>query len=296
MYNTFATYHPIINFVFFCAVIGIGIFLIHPVFLGIAMAASLIYAILLGGKSTLKFFLCFLLPMTLLITIVNPLLNQQGETILFYYTEYRYITMEAMLYGLVMGCMLSSIILWFSCYNSIMTGDKFTYLFSKLIPALSLIFSMVMRFVPNYRMQIKKISDGQKCIGRDVSNGSAKEKVRHGIKIISIMFTWALESAIDSADSMRARGYGLPKRSTFSIYRFDRRDRIAAIILAILTGTVLVGAAMGKCAIEFYPGIVMAEADGAGLAVYAAYAALCFFPIIVEAKEALVWRHLQSRI
>lgn len=296
MYNAFATYHPIINFAFFCAVIGIGIFLIHPVFLGIAMAASLIYAIMLGGKSTLKFFLCFLLPMTLLVTIINPLLNQQGETILFYYTAYRYVTLEAMIYGLLMGCMLSSVILWFSCYNQIMTSDKFTYLFSRLIPALSLIFSMVMRFVPNYKMQIKKISDGQKCIGRDVSDGSAKEKVKHGIKIMSIMFTWALESAIDSADSMRARGYGIQKRSTFSIYRFDSRDVIAAIILAALTGIMIAGAAIGKCAIEVYPVVAMAEADGLSLMVYIAYAVLCFFPIIVEAKEVLVWRHLQSKI
>lgn len=296
MHSTFATYHPIINFGFFCAVIGIGIFLLHPVFLGIAMTASLVYALMLGGKGTLKFFLCFLLPMTLLITIINPIVNRQGETILFYYTATRYVTMEALIYGILMGFMLSSVILWFSCYNHIMTSDKFVYLFGKLAPAISLIFSMVMRFVPNYKMQLAKISDGQKCIGRDVSNGTAKEKVRHGIKMVSIMFTWALENAIDSADSMRSRGYGIGGRSTFSIYRFDRRDAAAALTLLAITALVLTGAAMGKCSIEMYPHIVMAQPDGMGLVTYLAYGALCFYPIVIEWKEAITWRRLQSKI
>ena len=125
--------------------------------------------------------------------------------------------MESLIYGALSGLMLASILLWFSCYNKIMTSDKFIYLFGRIMPAISLLFSMVMRFVPNYKMQIQKISNAQKCIGRDVSNGTVKEKIRHGIKIISIMFTWALESAIDSADSMRSRGYGLKNRSSFFI-------------------------------------------------------------------------------
>lgn len=296
MQSTFANYHPVINFLFFCGVIGIGIFLIHPVFLSISMVASLTYALLLGGKGTLRFFLCFLLPMMFLVVIVNPLVNQQGDTILFYYTQSRYVSLEAAIYGLLMGFMLSSVLLWFSCYNKIMTSDKFVFLFGKLMPAVSLIFSMVMRFVPNYKMQIKKISDGQKCIGRDVSNGSVREKVRHGIKIVSVMFTWALENAIDSADSMRCRGYGAAARSTFSIYRFDRRDLVSGLVLLLAAGIVLAGAVMGTCAVSFYPHIVMAEAGGMGLASYLAYAVLCFFPVIVEIKEVVVWRRLQSRI
>ncbi len=295
MDSTFATYHPIINFGFFCGVIGIGIFLLHPVFLAVGMAASLVYALMLGGKGTLKFFVCFLLPMMLLVMIINPLINHQGMTILFY-LKHNYITLEAIVYGIVTGFMLASVLLWFSCYNKIMTSDKFVYLFGRVIPAISLIFSMVMRFVPNYKMQIKKISDAQKCIGRDVSNGSVKEKAHHGVKIISVMFTWALENAIDTADSMRSRGYGVKDRTTFSIYRFDRRDTVAGIFLLAMVGIVLVGAAFGKCSIDFYPYIVMADMDAFGILVYAAYFLMCFFPVAVEVKEVLTWRLLQSKI
>ena len=295
MRSVFSTYHPIINFGFFCAVIGTGIFLHHPIFVGAGVLAALVYAIMLGGKGTIKFAALFALPMVLVFTVVNPLINHRGSTVLFY-TQHSQITLEAAIYGFVSGLMLASVLLWFSCYNKVMTSDKFVYLFGRIMPAISLIFSMVMRFVPNFKMQIQKISDAQKCIGRDVSNGTKKEKVRHGMKILNIMFTWALENAIDSADSMRSRGYGLKDRSAFSIYRFDRRDTAALIFLIVMTGIVIGGAAAGNCSIEFYPEIVMAEFSLRTIIVYIAYILLCFFPIAVEIKEVAAWKLSQSRI
>lgn len=295
MKSVFSTYHPIINFGFFCVVIGTGIFMKHPVFMSIAVAAALVYAVIIGGKATIKFFLCFVLPMILVMTIVNPLTNHRGDTVLFY-TEYSQITLEATIYGLVSGFMLGAILLWFSCYNKVMTSDKFIYLFGRIMPAISLIFSMVMRFVPNFKMQIEKISNAQKCIGRDVTSGTKKEKIRHGMKILSIMFTWALENAIDTADSMRSRGYGMKNRSTFSIYRFDGRDWTAAVFLAAMTAITLVGSAMGKCTIDFYPSIIIADFDWFTVTSCLAYAGLCFFPTIIEIKEATIWKLSQSKI
>mgnify|MGYP003306118312 CR=1 FL=1 len=122
------------------------------------------------------------------------------------------------------------------------------------------------------------------------------QRAHHGIKIISVMFTWALENAIDTADSMKSRGYGLKDRTTFSIYRFDRRDAAAAVVLLLAAIVVIVGAVLGKSSIEFYPNIVMTDMDAFGIIVYAAYFVLCFFPIAIEVKEVLTWRLMQSKI
>ena len=113
-----------------------------------------------------------------------------------------------------------------------MTSDKFIYLFGKLIPAMSLILSMVLRFVPKFKNQIEKVSDAQKCIGRDVTNGNTLAKAKHGMKILSIMTTWALENSVETADSMKSRGYGLRGRTNFSIYRFDTRDKRIFSVMA----------------------------------------------------------------
>lgn len=295
MRSTFETYHPIINFGYFCAVIILGMFLLHPVLLGIAIIASFSYSVLLNGRGAMKFNLLFLLPMMVVIAIVNPLFNHLGETVLWYFLD-EPITMESFLYGTVTACMFGTIILWFSCYNAIMTSDKFIYLFGRIMPSISLVFSMALRFVPAFRERIKVISRAQKCIGQDVTNGRLADKVRHGLKILSIMITWALENGIDTADSMRARGFGLKGRTVFSIYRFDARDTVVALLMVVFLAVVITGAALGVCRAEFFPSIEFHPLDPITAAVYGAYALLCFLPILLDIKEKIQWKLSQSKI
>jgi energy-coupling factor transport system permease protein len=158
-----------------------------------------------------------------LTALLNPLFVHQGITILFYFRD-NPITLEAVINGITRGLMFGAGLLWFYCYQYLMTGDKFMYLFGKAIPSGSLIFSMVLGFIPRFHARLKVISDAQKCIGMDVMDGNAKERIRHGIKVLSIMTTWSLESAVDTSDSMKSRGYGLKNRSSFVPYRLDRRD------------------------------------------------------------------------
>ena len=52
------------------------------------------------------------------------------------------------------------------------------------------------------------------------------------------MITWSLENAIETADSMKSRGHGLKGRTSYSLYKFDKRD--AFMLCTILfTGLVL---------------------------------------------------------
>ena len=87
------------------------------------------------------------------------------------------LTLESILYGLAAGIMLVSVLNWFSCYQVVMTSDKFIYLFGKVIPAMSLIFSMVLRFVPKFKNGIKKsYLMHRNVFGRDVTNGNVLDK------------------------------------------------------------------------------------------------------------------------
>ena len=90
--------------------------------------------------------------------------------------------------------------------------DIFSVRRIKVAPSLSLVLSMTLRFVPKFTAQMKKVRQSQKCIGRDVSDGGLISRIKHGIKIISIMITWSLENAIETADSMKSRGHGLKGR------------------------------------------------------------------------------------
>lgn len=295
MIREFSTYHPAVSFGFFCIVICSSFFMFHPVYMMIALAASAVYALLLGGIKVLKFMVCFLLPVIAVSAAVNALVNPRGATVLLY-TEDIQITEEALIYGVFTGMMISSVLLWFSCFNRIMTSDKIIYLFGRLMPVISMMISMVMRFIPRFRIQIRKISQAQRCMGRDAGSGSLGKRLEQGMSIMSVMFTWAMENSIDSADSMRARGYGTGRRSFFSTYRFDRRDRISLLIILLFTAVVLAGAAVGSCHMEFYPEIIIPETEGIDVIFYVSYLLLCFFPVIIEAKEVILWKYLQSKI
>lgn len=79
--------------------------------------------------------------------------------------------------------MLAAVVTWFSCYTAVMTSDKFVYLFGRVIPALSLVLSMTLRFVPKFQAQFRVVSEAQRCVGRDVSDGSLFRRLRNAVTI-----------------------------------------------------------------------------------------------------------------
>jgi energy-coupling factor transport system permease protein len=295
MKDSFSTFHPFVNFLYFVVVLLFSMVFMHPIFQVIALISAVVYSIMLKGKTGVRFNLLYMVPFLLFMAVMNPVFNHQGVTILFYLNNGNPITKESILYGVAAACMFVTVIIWFSCYNVVMTSDKFIYIFGKILPALSLIFSMVLRFVPRYLAQIKVISNAQKCIGRDVTQGNLLARARNGITILSIMTTWALENAIETADSMKSRGYGLPGRTSFSIFRLDARDKVALLIMTGLIAVVAVGAAMGENTMRYYPSIKASAITPFSILVYIAYFALCMVPVLINMVEAMKWKSIESK-
>lgn len=206
--DAFSGYHPLINFTYFTIVIGLSMFYMHPVFLALSLAGSVSYSVYMKGRKTVKVFLIGMLPVCLLTMVMNPLFSHAGATMLFYMRNGNPVTLESIMYGLASGLMLAGVISWFSVFHEVMTSDKFMYLFGKVVPAFSLLLSMTLRFVPRFTAQIKRVAEAQQCIGRNVNNGKLYERAAHGLKILSITTTWALENSVETADSMKSRAYG----------------------------------------------------------------------------------------
>ena len=168
--DAFSRCHPVLNFFYFGVVLVFTMFNQHPVFLGISYIAALSYSFILNGvKKTMKQSFLFTLPGLLIVALLNPMFNHYGVTMLYYIeSSGNWVTLEALVYGVVLGAVMFVVIQWFSCYNQIMTSDKFVYLFGRIIPALSLVLSMALRFVPRFMAQLKIIRNGQKSMGRDI--------------------------------------------------------------------------------------------------------------------------------
>jgi energy-coupling factor transport system permease protein len=295
MRDCFSTYHPVVNFVFFAEVLGFSMFLLHPVCLVISLLCGAGYALCLNGRKAVGLCLKGVLPMMVFTAILNPIFSHEGITILTYLPSGNPLTLESVLYGLAAAAMLGAVVLWFSCFSAVITSDKFVYLFGRIIPALSLVLSMALRFVPRFGQQLRVVTRAQKCIGRDPSRGSLLHRIKCAGAILSVMVTWSLENGIDTADSMKSRGYGLPGRTAFSIFRFDKRDKQALVLLLALGAAVLAGAALDSLTWRYFPSVKWSTAP-LSLAVLAAYGALCAFPIILNRKEARKWKALRSNI
>ena len=294
-HEAFGEFHPAVNFAFFATVIVLCMCLRHPVFLACGVAFSFAYYLVLHGRSGLKLLLGMVIVMAML-TVLNPLINTRGNTVLFTYFDGRAYTLEAMVYGLAIGAMFVSVIVWFGCYHAVMTSDKFTYLFGSFAPSISQLFTMVLRLVPSYQRKLTEISTARACAGKGAVGDGLLKSVERSSSLVSALTSWAFENGVVLADSMKSRGYGTGKRTAFSLWRFAMRDGVLIGVIAVLLGVVLFSVAHGAAWVDYVPDVVFAWGNWYVTVGIIAYALLLAIPIVIDVREFLIWRISLSRI
>ena len=185
-------------------------------------------------------------------------------------------------------------LLWFGCYNAVLTSDKFTSLFGNVIPALSLLLVMVLRLIPNFMRKATQIAGARKSIGKGAAEGDTnKEKLEDGMSILGALTSWALEGSVVTADSMRSRGYGTGKRSSFMIYTMTSLDWGLLAAFSILLGLVVF---VGDKTATFTPELSIARLGGWNSLGLAAYGVFLLLPTVLHIKEAIQWHISRSKI
>jgi energy-coupling factor transport system permease protein len=189
--------------------------------------------------------------------------------------------------------MFMAMMLWFGCYNKVLTSDKFTCLFGSLIPSISLLLVMVFRMVPNFIRKTQQIIGARKSIGKGISKtATTKEKLQDGGTVLGALTGWALEGSVVTGDSMRARGYGAAKRSCFMIYRMTGIDAFLLVAMAVLLALTVVAACLGQMAAVFTPKLHIAPVSW-GILPYCAY---LLIPTALHIKETVSWYISRSKI
>lgn len=296
MRDRFSTCHPIINFTFFIGALVFGMILMHPGFLVCSMLLSAVYYLTIKGRKGMRF-LGRLFVLFLVLSALNPLFAPYGEHILFTYFGGRIYTLEALCYGMVLSAMVVSVLSWFASYNEVMTSDKFLYLFGRLSPSVTMILTMVLRLIPSYKKKIVQMNGARQGIGLSKDAGSKREKAEHGLVLISALTSWALEGGIITADSMRSRGYGAGKRTSFSLYRMEGRDKVLLGVLVVLLAVLIFCGIKGGAAVTYSPKLHIAGFENpytcAGLIAYGIFLSI---PSVLNIGEEMRWRSLKSKI
>lgn len=310
----FKGYHPLVNVLFFISVIVFGMLLQHPVYLAISLLASTIYYLKLSGKSGRKTVFRFLLPMLAFVVLINSFFNHYGVTTLFTLPSGNNFTFEALAMGIVSGVTVVSVIQWFFCNNEVVTEDKFMHIFGRILPKGALVVSMILRFVPLYRSRYKEIAQAQKGLSEQHSSNFI-QRLKSSCKNLGILISWSFENAIETADSMNARGYGLKGRTYYSRFRWRLSDTLALIPILLCDIPVVLGMAFKKTYSIYNPYVIINPPSESGTTIIinelnitinpftslgivslVAYALLCFFPLIIDLKEDIKWHRLQSKI
>ena len=314
MSSGFKGYHPLVNVFFFISIIAFGMLLRHPVYLVISFISSTAYYLKLSGKDGRKTVFRFLLPMLLFVVIINSFFNHYGVTTLFILPSGNNFTFEALVMGIVSGITVVSVIQWLFCCNEVVTEDKFMHIFGRILPKGALVVSMILRFVPLYRRRYKEISQARKCMGLNGTD-SFICKMKNTFKNIGILVSWSFENAIETADSMKARGYGLKGRTYYSRFQWHTGDTLALILLVLFDALIIFGLVSNSAYCIYNPYVIINQPSEIGttyiidelnltinpfgfLSIISliAFTLLCFLPLTIDLKEDIKWHRLQSKI
>ncbi len=278
--HAFGRLHPVSNFLFFVFAVLLGMFFVNLAFLSVSAFFSLAYFFTLRGAKGIKNAVGIALA-ACIIAFISPLFSTYGDSVLFTYFGGRPYTLEALQYGVSTSGMLFTIALWFACYNRIMTSEKLIYLFEGLAPALSLVFTMVLRLVPALEKKCAAVLTARAVLGKSMQNGTKRERIGFGAAVLSVLISMSLENAIITADSMRCRGYGTGRRTSFAQYAVRRKDWLFAIFTLACA---LTGAYAAVCGQN---GILLGAA---------AYTAFLSQPLLHHFWEEIKWHILRLKI
>lgn len=282
----FHEYNPITVAAYYLCVTAVTMFTMNPIVIGISLFASVLNYILYANGGIKPHL--FSLVLFVIMAAVNPLINHNGMTALFYLND-RPITLEAALYGVTAAGMTVAALYWLRLFSKAMTSDKLLYLFGRLSPKISLILSMAIRYTKLLRVRWRKIQASQKALGL-YDDGNLIDALKGRARVLSILITWALENGIITAESMDARGYGTGRRTSFRLFRFQLRDGLVTAICAAATAIAVIG--LNSARVRWYPMIEMTLFDPVSVMGCLGFGILAVLPVIINTKEAIRWRYL----
>jgi len=285
--------HPAVNFLYFAAVLAGMIAFQHPVFLAISFFCAVAYSIKRRGVKA-AVFVAALLPFVAVFAWYYSRFHHFGVTVLERNFLGNNMTLESLVYGLVLGFVIAGVLIWLGCVFHIFTTDKVVYLFGKVSPRLSLFLAILLRMCPRIGREAKRINMAQRGIGRGVDQGNVFQRLKNAIRIFSMLITWMIGALALLSDSMGSRGSSLRGRTAFSIYRFDDRDKTVLCWLVFCGVYIVCGWVTGGLDWRYYPTIKGAPMLPIALSFQLVYLALCFTPVILNRLEDRKWKHLRS--
>lgn len=310
--TAFDSLHPALPLVYLAVALVLAMAAPHPTLLALSFAIAALYGVWLrGGRAVARSF-AWQLPLLAVIVAVNPLFSSTGTTELFRIGT-QAVYAEGYANAATMALLLLCVMQWFANADAVLGSDKVMGTLGGILPTISLMASMIMRLIPQFVRRGHTISSAlNACTAarnpsasmvsggafaeeaecaryqkrRAEQNGANKPAQRFSairfadhLRTTTTLMGWSMENSLETADSMRCRGWGANrKRTTFRRNRFRAYDALALGALALLS----VGAAAAAYALMDGFGFFPAFHGSLGNPLIALYALALCFPFMLE--------------
>lgn len=288
--------HPVPCFLYFAGILVLSMTIYQPFFL--ASAVLLLFAVhySLDGGRALKRYLGMFLFIILFMVVLNPLISHRGATILFYLFD-NPITMESVVYGVTNALSLLLVMSSFVLLNLLLDNDRLMFLFSRFAPKTTFAALLCLRYVPLLRRRIGQLAGVQKYQFELPEGARLSDKIRNKMDMLNTLVSWSLEASIYTAQSMRARGYGVQKKRTYyHNYVFSFRDFVFSALICLLAAMITAGWHLGLFSYQIYPRLGSVSFDAYSVVAYVLFLIYMALPILIKAGETIRWRFSKPKI
>ncbi|MBC7343056.1 MAG: energy-coupling factor transporter transmembrane protein EcfT [Clostridia bacterium] len=292
--------HPVSALIYLGALLVLVLTLSHPLYLLALFLAIMAGVMALDGLESWEPYFKFSLLLMGLITAINALLVQAGETVIWAGPEIPLwgrlgISLEGISFGLVMGIRLLEVISIFCLYNLMLHPDKLLGCFSWVASQSSLVLALATRMFPSMIRHWENVVEAQAVRGVDLRAGSFRQRARRYAELMNALVLSSLEDSWEIAEAMQARGFGSGPRSRYRKDVFRPRDTLCAAfsLLALVLG--VYGQVAGYSRFTFYPRLGELIGTPSSLLILAAmFLALLIPPLLSWGWQH--WPYLRSKI
>jgi energy-coupling factor transport system permease protein len=239
----------------YCLALGIAALMAsNPIVLGAVAVAVVSAGLAAGVGRQLLRAAAWGIPVALVIMLINATVTRDGLTVvarlgtlpILGHTD---ITLEAIVYGAVLGLRAVTLILCGLLYSLAVDPDEVLRLFRRVSFHSALTATLATRMVPILVRDGRRLADAQRC-----RPGAAPSR----LTLMRAACTGVLDRALDVAAALEVRGYGAARRPPAYRAPYSRHD--AAFLAAALAAVAVTVTARltGAAAFSAYPAVHLA--------------------------------------
>ncbi|MFQ5342932.1 MAG: energy-coupling factor transporter transmembrane component T family protein [Anaerolineae bacterium] len=182
-----------------------------------------------------------MLPLTLLIFVLWPLFDPQGQHVLLQIWRFRF-TVESVLRGLTTALRVDA--LAFAFFVLLFSTDQASLVRGLVKLGLpytwGLTLAIALRYIPTFQGIYVNVTEAQQARGWVVGQGSFVSRLRSYLPVLVAVIIIALRTTDHLAMALAARGLGAgPRRTTYRDVHFSRIDGLCLAGLVALTAFLL---------------------------------------------------------